>query len=103
MAKNFKTLREKMSPEARAQSSRLAAKYRSQMPLDELRSAGHDPTASGSDSQGQSSRRVKDGKAHGYVCKHPPGFCQSNRRRTQDHCEFSRGFGLDSAIPGEGR
>lgn len=39
MAKNFKTLREKMSPEARAQSSRLAAKYRSQMPLDELREA----------------------------------------------------------------
>ncbi len=39
MAKNFKTLREKMSPEARERSSRLAAKYRSQMPLDELREA----------------------------------------------------------------
>ncbi len=39
MARNFKTLREKMSPEARERSSRLAAKYRSQMPLDELREA----------------------------------------------------------------
>jgi transcriptional regulator with XRE-family HTH domain len=39
MAKNFKNLREKMSPEARERSSRLAAKYRSQMPLDELREA----------------------------------------------------------------
>src|SRR5580700_9322690 len=39
MAKNFNTLREKMSPEARERSSRLAAKYRSEMPLDELREA----------------------------------------------------------------
>lgn len=39
MAKNFQTLREKMPPEARRRSSRLAAKYRSQMPLDELREA----------------------------------------------------------------
>jgi transcriptional regulator with XRE-family HTH domain len=39
MAKNFQILREKMSPEAREWSSRLAARYRSQMPLDELREA----------------------------------------------------------------
>jgi transcriptional regulator with XRE-family HTH domain len=39
MAKNFQILREKMSPEARERSSRLAARYRSQMPLDELREA----------------------------------------------------------------
>jgi transcriptional regulator with XRE-family HTH domain len=39
MAKNFQTLREKMSPEARERSSRLAARYRSEMPLDELREA----------------------------------------------------------------
>ena len=39
MAKNFKTLREKMSPESRERSRILAAKYRSEMPLDELRLA----------------------------------------------------------------
>jgi DNA-binding transcriptional regulator YiaG len=39
MAKNFKTLREKMSPESRERSRLLAAKYRAEMPLDELREA----------------------------------------------------------------
>jgi len=39
MAKNFKTLREKMSPESRERSRVLANKYRAQMPLDELREA----------------------------------------------------------------
>ena len=39
MAKKFKTLREKMSPESRERSLRLAAKYRAEMPLDELREA----------------------------------------------------------------
>ncbi len=39
MPKNFETLRQKMSPAARARSRRLAAKYRSGMPLDELRQA----------------------------------------------------------------
>jgi DNA-binding XRE family transcriptional regulator len=39
MAKNFKTLREKMSPESRERSRALAAKYRAEMPLDELREA----------------------------------------------------------------
>jgi DNA-binding XRE family transcriptional regulator len=39
MAKNFKTLREKMSPESRELSRQLAAKYRAEMPLDELREA----------------------------------------------------------------
>jgi hypothetical protein len=39
MAKNFKTLREKMSPESRERSRVLAAKYRSEMPLNELREA----------------------------------------------------------------
>lgn len=39
MAKNFKTLRTKMSPESQARSHVLAAKYRAQMPLDELREA----------------------------------------------------------------
>jgi hypothetical protein len=39
MAKNFKTLREKMSPESRERSRALAAKYRSEMPLNELREA----------------------------------------------------------------
>jgi DNA-binding XRE family transcriptional regulator len=37
--KNFKTLREKMSPESRERSRALAAKYRAEMPLDELREA----------------------------------------------------------------
>ncbi len=39
MAKNFKTLREKMSPESRERSRTLAAKYRAEMPLNELREA----------------------------------------------------------------
>ena len=39
MAKNFKTLREKMSPESRERSRVLAAKYRAEMPLSELREA----------------------------------------------------------------
>ncbi len=39
MAKNFKTLREKMSLESRERSHILAAKYRAEMPLDELREA----------------------------------------------------------------
>jgi Helix-turn-helix domain len=39
MAKNFKTLREKMSPESRERSRLLAAKYQAEMPLDELREA----------------------------------------------------------------
>jgi transcriptional regulator with XRE-family HTH domain len=39
MAKNFNTLREKMSPEARERARQLADKYRSEMALDELREA----------------------------------------------------------------
>jgi DNA-binding transcriptional regulator YiaG len=39
MAKNFNSLREKMSPQSRERSSALAAKYRAEMPLDELRVA----------------------------------------------------------------
>jgi DNA-binding transcriptional regulator YiaG len=39
MAKNFNTLREKMSPESRERSHALAAKYRAEMPLHELREA----------------------------------------------------------------
>lgn len=39
MAKNFSTLREKMSSEARERSRQLAEKYRSEMALDELREA----------------------------------------------------------------
>lgn len=39
MARNFKELREKMSPESRERSRGLAAKYRAEMPLDELREA----------------------------------------------------------------
>ena len=39
MAKNFKELREKMSSESRERSRLLAAKYRAEMPLDELREA----------------------------------------------------------------
>ena len=39
MAKNFKTLQEKMSPTLRERSRALAAKYRSEMALDELREA----------------------------------------------------------------
>jgi hypothetical protein len=39
MVKNFKTLREKMSPESRERSRTLAAKYRAEMPLNELREA----------------------------------------------------------------
>jgi DNA-binding transcriptional regulator YiaG len=35
--KNFKTLREKMSSASRERSRQLAAKYRVEMPLDELR------------------------------------------------------------------
>ena len=39
MAKNFKSLRDKMSGSARERSAALAAKYRAEMPLDELREA----------------------------------------------------------------
>src|SRR5215469_11362220 len=39
MTKNFNTLREKMRPEARERSRALAAKYRAEMALDELREA----------------------------------------------------------------
>jgi hypothetical protein len=39
MTKNFKELRERMSPESRERSRRLAARYRAEMPLDELREA----------------------------------------------------------------
>jgi len=39
MPKSFKTLRERMSPKARERSRALAAKYRSEMALDELREA----------------------------------------------------------------
>ncbi len=39
MPKNFNTLREKMSPEARARSRALAERYRAEMPLVELREA----------------------------------------------------------------
>src|SRR5882672_7912896 len=39
MAKNFKTLQEKMAPASRERSRALAAKYRSEMALDELREA----------------------------------------------------------------
>ena len=39
MPKNFETLREKMSPAARARSRALAEKYRAEMALDELREA----------------------------------------------------------------
>jgi transcriptional regulator with XRE-family HTH domain len=39
MPKNFKTLRDKMSPAARERARVLAAKYRSEMALDELREA----------------------------------------------------------------
>ncbi|MGO9127032.1 MAG: XRE family transcriptional regulator [Terriglobales bacterium] len=39
MAKNFNTLREKMSSASRKRSRALAAGYRTEMPLDELREA----------------------------------------------------------------
>ena len=39
MPKNFKTLRERMSPRAQERSRALASKYRSEMALDELREA----------------------------------------------------------------
>jgi len=39
MAKNFNTLRAKMSPESRERSRALAGKYRAEMPLAELREA----------------------------------------------------------------
>lgn len=39
MARNFRELREKMSPESRERSRRLTDKYRAEMPLDELRAA----------------------------------------------------------------
>lgn len=39
MAKNFSTLRENMSSASRERSRALAAKYRTEMPLDELREA----------------------------------------------------------------
>jgi len=39
MAKNFSTLRDKMSPESRERSQALAAKYHAEMPLNELREA----------------------------------------------------------------
>jgi len=39
LARKFGELREKMSPESRERSRRLAAKYRAEMPLDELRAA----------------------------------------------------------------
>lgn len=39
MAKNFSALREKMLPESRKRSHALAAKYRAEMPLNELREA----------------------------------------------------------------
>lgn len=39
MPKNFNTLREKMSPASRERSRLLAAKYRAEMPLVELREA----------------------------------------------------------------
>ena len=39
MAKSFKTLREKMSPEARERSRRKAEKLIEEMPLNELRAA----------------------------------------------------------------
>jgi len=39
MAKKFRELEAKMSPESRARSQTLAEKYRSEMPLDELREA----------------------------------------------------------------
>jgi transcriptional regulator with XRE-family HTH domain len=39
MPKNFKTLRQKMSPASRERSRALAAKYRAEMPLNELREA----------------------------------------------------------------
>jgi len=39
MAKSFKTLKEKMSPEARARSEEKAEKFIAEMPLNELRAA----------------------------------------------------------------
>jgi transcriptional regulator with XRE-family HTH domain len=39
MAKNFRELEAKMSPEARERARALAAKYRAEMPLHELREA----------------------------------------------------------------
>jgi FMN-dependent NADH-azoreductase len=39
MARNFRNLREKMSSESRARSHALAERYRTEMPLDELREA----------------------------------------------------------------
>lgn len=39
MPKNFKTLRQRMSPGAQERSRALATKYRSEMALDELREA----------------------------------------------------------------
>ena len=39
MAKNFKNLREKMSPASRERARELAKKYRAEMALDELREA----------------------------------------------------------------
>ncbi len=39
MTTNFRHLRDKMSPKSRERSRRLAAKYRAEMPLDELREA----------------------------------------------------------------
>jgi len=39
MARNFRELRKRMSPEAQAKASLLAQKYAAQMPLDELRAA----------------------------------------------------------------
>lgn len=39
MTRNFKTLRDKMSPESRERSRQLAMRYRAEMALDELREA----------------------------------------------------------------
>ncbi len=39
MPKNFQMLRDKMSPRARERARKLAARYRSEMALDELREA----------------------------------------------------------------
>src|SRR5216117_796165 len=111
MAKNFKNLRDKMSPALRERARELAKKYRAEMALDELREA-RDMTQQHlakilgeihgtvthaenlrqmllrhEDSRRESGCGVEDGAPHVHVHQHTSGLCPRHGRTTGNHAE----------------
>src|SRR5216117_1971733 len=82
MAKNFKNLRDKMSPALRERARELAKKYRAEMALDELREAREMTQQHLAKILGVNQAAVSKIAPHGYVHQHAAGLCPRHGRTT---------------------